>query len=409
MKKITILAIALSFFTLSCTNSPKETENEQIKDTIEAKDSLINRVFTLAEEQYPVLVNQLIDKKPLLHARTLTANGDLLAVNKGNWTSGFFSGTLWYIYEQTQNEYFKESALTFTLDLDSVKHIKWNHDVGFMMESSFGNAMRLTGVDYKAQLIESAKSLVTRYRPDAKVIQSWDADQAWILDKGWTMPVIIDNMMNLKLLFNATEYTGDSSFYNIAVTHANTTIKHHFREDFSSYHVIDYDKNGEVLHKHTAQGYAHSSSWARGQAWGVYGYIETFALTGDSAYLNQAIAIANYIMTNKTIPEDKVPYWDYNAPDIPDAPKDASAAAITASALFELQKRDEENKDLYLAYAEKILRTLASDKFLAKAGENGGFLLTHSVGNIHTGEDVNNALNYADYYFLEALLRWKNL
>ena len=404
MKKITFLAIALSFFAISCTNSPKETENEQATET---KDSLINRIFALAEVQYPILVEQLIDKKPMRHARTLDADGSLIAVNKGNWTSGFFSGTLWYIYEYTQNANFKESALKFTLDLDSVKHIKWNHDVGFMMESSYGNAMRLTGNDYKEELIESAKSLVTRYRPDAKVIQSWDADQAWILDKGWTMPVIIDNLMNLKLLFDATKFTGDSSFYNIAVTHANTTIKHHFREDFSSYHVIDYDKDGDVLHKHTAQGCAHSSSWARGQAWGVYGYVETFSLTGDSAYLEQAKAIANYIMTNKTIPEDNVPYWDYNAPDIPDAPKDASAAAITACALLELQKHDTENKDLYMAYAEKILRTLASDKFLAKAGENGGFLLTHSVGNIHTGEDVNNALNYADYYFLEALLRWK--
>jgi hypothetical protein len=224
------------------------------------------------------------------------------------------------------------------------------------------------------------------------------------------MPVIIDNMMNLNLLFEATKLTGDSIYYNVAITHANTTIKNHFRDDFSSYHVIDYDHTtGKVRSKQTAQGFSDPSSWARGQAWGLYGYTECYAETKKPEYLIQAIAIAKYIIQNPKIPENNIPYWDYDDPKIPDAPRDASAAAITASALLELQQFDTENRQLYIDYAEIIIRSLASPDFLAKEKENGGFILKHSVGNYHTGEELDRPLNFADYYFLEALLRWKPL
>lgn len=404
MEKIYYLLILIIAFS-SCNNDDAK------KQTISEKDSIINAVFSLAENQFQILIDSANSKENLWMPRTLKPDGYIVFVPKEDWTSGFFPGSLWLLYEYTNSEHWKTEAINFTKALDSIQYIKWNHDVGFMVGCSYGQAYRLAkNEDYKKVILEAAKSLSTRYRPVAKVIQSWNTDAGWIAEKGWDMPVIIDNMMNLDLLFKATKFSGDSSFANIAVAHSYSTIKNHFRDDFSSYHVIDYDhETGKVLHKQTGQGYADESSWARGQAWGLYGFTETYKNTGNKDFLNQAIAIANYITHNKKIPEDNIPYWDYDDPKIPDAPKDASAAAITASALLALQKFDPDNRTYYIRYAEKILKTLASSEYLAALNENGGFLLTHSVGNIHTGEDVNNALNYADYYFLEALLRWQDL
>ena len=218
----------------------------------------------------------------------------------------------------------------------------------------------------------------------------------------------IDNMMNLNLLFKATQYSKDSTFYKMAVQHAKTTMKNHFRDDYSTFHVVDYDsKTGKVRSKQTAQGYEDWTSWARGQAWGLYGYTQTYENTKDKAFLEQAKHIAHYIMTSKKVPEDHIPYWDYDAPNIPNEPRDASAAAITASALLTLQQYVPEKKEEMLAYAESILRRLSSADYLAEYGKNQGFILKHSVGNIHTGEENDKPLNYADYYYLEALSKWK--
>lgn len=404
--------IFLMFFVVvllvSC-NTGQTNKNKQ-EAQLSEKDSIVNAVFKIAESQFKSLVDSAEMHQPLWNPRTLKGDGSIIFIPKEDWTSGFFPGSLWYLYEYTKSDFWKTKAEIFTKSLDSVQYIKWNHDVGFMIWCSYGNGYRLTQKpEYKNVIIEAAKSLSTRYRPAAKVIQSWDTDAGWIAEKGWDMPVIIDNMMNLNLLFDAVTLSGDSSFADIAVTHSYTTIQNHFRDDYSSYHVIDYDHlTGDVLHKHTGQGYAHESAWARGQAWGLYGYTETYGNTLNKDFLKQAIHIADFIINNKKIPKDNIPYWDYDAPDIPNAPRDASAAAITASALLELQQYVPGKKELYISYAIKILKTLASGEYLASPGENGGFLLTHSVGNIHTGEDVNNALNYADYYFLEALLRWKN-
>jgi len=379
----------------------------------ESKEELFSRVFDFAEVQYNYLIEQIDTISPLKQPRGMRKDNQLFLVSKEDWTSGFFPGSLWYLYEYSQKPVWKNRAIKYTMALDSAQFITWNHDVGFMIQDSYGNAYRLDSQKkvYKQAVIDAAKSLVTRFRPVAGVIQSWDTGDymGWIAKRGWDMPVIIDNMMNLNLLFEATKLTGDSTFYKVAVTHANTTIKHHFRPDFSSYHVIDYDhKTGAIRSKQTAQGYSDPSSWARGQAWGLYGYTECYTETHDEKYLKQAIAIANFIIHNPKIPENGVPYWDYDDPKIPNAPRDASAAAITASALLELQYYDEKNKEIYLNYAEKIIRTLASSDFLANEKENGGFILKHSVGNYHTGEELDRPLNFADYYFLEALLRWKN-
>ena len=212
--------------------------------------------------------------------------------------------------------------------------------------------------------------------------------------------------MNLEFLFEVSKITGNNKYKQIAISHANTTMKNHFRPDFSSYHVIDYDTiTGAVRNKHTHQGYAHESAWARGQAWGLYGYTVCYRYTNDRKYIDQAEKIADFIFSNKNLPVDLVPYWDYNAPNIPDEPRDASAAAVTASALYELYEYT--GNDDYIVKADLILNSLSGTDYQAKLGENGNFILMHSVGSIPHGNEIDVPLNYADYYYLEALLRKK--
>lgn len=277
------------------------------------------------------------------------------------------------------------------------------HDMGFKVFCSVGNAFRLTGNAHdKEVIIEAAKTLATRFNPKTGVILSWDHSR----DK-WVNPVIIDNMMNLELLFEATKLTGNSSFYKIAVSHANTTMKNHFREDFSSYHVVDYDpKTGEILKKTTHQGYSNSSAWARGQAWGLYGYTMCYRYTKNPVYLKQAENIAKFIFNNPNMPKDLVPYWDFNAPQIPNEPRDASAAAVIASGLYELSKYSKQGGDYYKK-ANQILNSL-STTYIAPVGTAKGFILLHSTGSKPSNSEVDVPLNYADYYYLEALLRYKN-
>ena len=278
-----------------------------------------------------------------------------------------------------------------------------------MIGCSYLNGYRLANkTEYKPVIIQAAKSLSTRFRPGAGVIQSWNTDRGWQSQRGWSCPVIIDNMMNLELLFEATRLSGDSTFHNIAVSHANTTMKNHFRPDYSCYHVIDYNpETGEVLHKHTAQGYEHESDWARGQAWAIYGFTTCYRYTHDQRYLDQAEHIYNFIFNGKNLPEDLIPYWDYDAPNIPNEPRDASAAACTASALYELETYVPGKG--YKATADKIMESLASPAYRAEVGTNGNFILMHSVGSIPHGAEIDVPLNYADYYFLEALMRKRDL
>jgi unsaturated chondroitin disaccharide hydrolase len=330
--------------------------------------------------------------------------GDSLhAVPSRDWTSGFYAGSLWYMYEFTKDKKFEEAARKWTAGLEAEKYNTRTHDLGFMLYCSFGNGLRLTNEpSYKDILIQGAKSLTKRFNPNTGVIKSWDHAKGQYL-------VIIDNMMNLELLFWATKVTGDSSFYKIAVTHANTTMKNHFRADNSSYHVLKYDTiTGEVLSKKTAQGYADESAWARGQAWGLYGYTMTYRETKDKKYLDQAVKIAEFFLNHPNLPEDKVPYWDFNAPGIPNEPRDASAAAITASALLELCGYVKNGKSYFQA-AEKILGSLSSPAYLAKPGTNQDFILMHSTGHKPANSEIDVPIIYADYYFIEAMLRYKTM
>ncbi|HEU4555834.1 MAG TPA: glycoside hydrolase family 88 protein [Chitinophaga sp.] len=372
--------------------------------TKKAKPALVqqaNRALDLAVKQYKLMAQHLPDGQL---PRTTGKDGSLMTSGPNWWCSGFYPGTLLYLYEYTKDASLKAEALKRMALVESQKNNKGTHDLGFMMYCSYGNAYRLfKDPAYKAVLLTSASSLSTRFNPTVGCIKSWD-------NKQFTFPVIIDNMMNLELLMWASHTSGDDSFARIAKTHANTTMKNHFRPDYSSYHVVDYNPNtGGVLRKITHQGAADSSAWARGQAWGLYGYTMMYRETKDKAYLNQAKHIADFILNNPTLPEDMIPYWDFDAPGIPNVPRDASAGAIAASALLELS-RFTTGKDAarYWNAAEKMLTSLCGPAYLAKEGENNNFLLMHSTGSFPHHSEVDVPLSYADYYFVEALLRYKH-
>ncbi|MBL4678559.1 MAG: glycoside hydrolase family 88 protein [Mucilaginibacter sp.] len=367
-------------------------------------------VFPFAAHQADVMLKETeaakASAKPNeLIPRNLQSNGDLHLINTADWCSGFFPGNLWFLYEQAGDKRWADKAKPFTTLLEAEQNNKGTHDLGFMVYNSVGNAYRLThDAHYKDVVVQAAKTLITRFNPAVGCIRSWD----WNKDGTWKFPVIIDNMMNLELLFEATKLTGDSTFYKIAVTHANTTIKNHYRPNYSSFHVVDYDpETGAVRHKQTAQGFADGSAWARGQAWGLYGFTLCYRETHNPVYLQQAEHIAKFIFTNPNMPTDLVPYWDYDATDLKSQPRDASAAAIAASALYELSTFSKNGKQ-YKATADKILSSLHKG-YEAKPDSARGFLLLHSTGHKPANSEIDVPIIYADYYYLEALLRQKRL
>lgn len=337
----------------------------------------------------------------LVSPRSIDEEGKLILVPSRDWTSGFFPGELWYMYEYTKDTKWENLARNFTLPLEREKTNAGTHDMGFKMYCSFGNGYRLTNDEnYKNILLESANTLIKRYKPYAKIIRSWDHNK----DK-WECPVIIDNMMNLELLFWASKVSGDKKFYDIAVNHAETTMENHFRYDFSTYHVVDYDTiTGNVLKRNTHQGFSHESTWSRGEAWALYGYTMCFRETQKDSFLQQAINIAKFIFNHPGLPSDLIPYWDFDAPEIPNEPRDASAAAIIASALYELSIYDSGNSVKYKKWADTIIQNL-SKNYRAEPNESRGFLLLHSTGSKAHQSEVDVPIIYADYYYLEALLR----
>lgn len=369
----------------------------------EKMQQLIKENFVLADTQYRLMMSLIPEGR--LPQSYDEKKGKLTSNELTWWCTGFYPGALWYIYEQTNDTVIKKEAERSLQVIESNQTYTGNHDLGFMMYCSFGNAYRLTQNEkYKNIIFRSAQSLITRYRPSAKIIQSWDANGIF------KCPVIIDNMMNLEMLNWASDNGGNATFKKIAITHANTTLKNHFRSDYSSYHVVDYNlETGTVNRKATQQGAADCSAWARGQAWGLYGFTMMYRFIKNKVYLNQARNIAKFILNHPNLPKDKVPYWDFDAPFIPKAKRDASAATIIASALLELgQYTKGTEKVEFIAAAETILNSLSNDTYRAKAGENGGFLLKHSTGALPLNSEIDVPLIYADYYFLEALKRYKD-
>ena len=385
--------MAAAVILASCAGQPKE----------EPMESVIERGLHTATEQALLMAKELENQEGRLPKSI--KDGKLETSDCYWWCSGFFPGELWYLYEYTQDPELKRYAELFTDRLEKVQYVTNNHDVGFMLYCSYGNGLRLTGnPHYKEVLVQGARSLATRYNPTVKAIRSWDFGH-------WQYPVIIDNMMNLELLTWAGKETKDTTFTHIAATHANTTLVNHFRPDYSSFHVVSYDTlSGQPEAKETAQGYADGSAWARGQAWALYGYTMMARETGNDAYLQQAKHIAAFLMTHPRMPQDKVPYWDYDTPDIPHTTRDASAAAIMASALIELSQLDKsEEAPRYLAYAKDQLRSLSSPEYLAEKGTNCDFALKHSTGHFKANSEVDVPLSYADYYYVEALMRLRKI
>ena len=403
--KIKLAIIILAFFSIGW-----EAKSQDI----------VKKNFELAEIQYQAMLKKAMDIT--CFPRTVKQD-KLWCVPAEDWTSGFWPGILWYMYEYTKNNRWKDEAMKWTHSLKDIQFFVGHHDVGFMMYCSYGNGFRLTAnPKYIPILVQSAKSLCKRYSYNVGCIQSWNARKSIGRKNTWEYLVIIDNMMNLELLFWATQATNDSVYWDIAVSHAEKTMKNQIRSDFSSYHVVNYAPDtGEILHRQTAQGYADSSTWARGQAWGIYSFTMVYRYTKDERFLQTAINMTDFFLNHKNLPNDCIPYWDFNAgekgfnpdfeyvsSDYKVIPRDVSAACIVASALFELcgYVSDINKKQTYYDMGIRILNNLSNNYYRAKEKENHGFLLKHSVGNLPGNNEVDVPLIYADYYFLEALIRY---
>lgn len=409
LKKIVLCAIPFLAF-------PSFTDN--------SGDLLVKEGFNRAELMYTKMIDD--EKNYNLYPRTTAIDGSLKSTDLKDWTSGFWAGDLWYVYEYTKNPKWKEAATKWTETLKDNQLNTGTHDLGFMMFCSYGNAYRLTGnKEYRDILLQSAKSLSSRFSPVTGCIESWNERFSWDGKTLWKYPVIIDNMMNLELLFWAAKETGNSTYYKIAVSHANATMKNHIRPDYSTYHVVNYDETtGAVLNRETCQGFSNNSTWARGQAWGIYGFTIMYRETKDKKYLDLATKLADFFLNNKSLPKDKIPLWDFNVNQIGynplwkydkekysnPIPRDASAAAVTASALLEISTYlPKESGKKYKNDAIDIIRSLSSSVYLAIPNTNNNFLIKHSVGSLPHANEIDVPLNYADYYYLEALLRYKKL
>ncbi|CAH8281520.1 unsaturated chondroitin disaccharide hydrolase [Mariniflexile fucanivorans] len=322
-----------------------------------------------------------------------------------DWCSGFWPGVLWYGYEHSGNDSIKIAAEKFT---EAVKPIAYSsaedHDIGFQIYCSFGNGYRLTGNEsYKEVMLAAADTLATLYNPIVGAIQSWPSKT-----EIYPHNTIIDNMMNLELLFWAAKNGENKDLYNIAESHANITMKYIVRPDSAVYHLGEFnDKTGEFIKGHTHQGYADESMWARGQTWGIYGFALAYRETGRDDFLNTSIKLADHFLNR--LPEDGIPYWDFDDPKIPNAPKDASAAAVAACGMLELANvlKDEKLKTKYTNAAKKFVKILSTEKYLS--GKTNDALLLHSTGHHPKGTEIDVPIIYADYYFMEALTRLEKL
>lgn len=393
-----LIIISLSIFTTF--TACKTNQNKPQKEILNWAEQHLK----LAANHYKTLSK----KVPVNQFPTSFIKDTLRCSDSGWWCSGFYPGTLVYLFEGTQDSILLKTAETKLTELEKEQYNIYTHDLGFMIFCSFGNTYQVTNNPKYAEIINNAsESISYRFNPITGTIRSWDS-APW--NNKWKYPVIIDNMMNLEMLLWAGKHFNNNKFTEVALTHADTTLKNHFRKDFSSYHVVSYDTiSGQVEMKNTDQGYSDASSWARGQAWGLYGYTTMYRYTKKQKYLDQALGIADFIVNHPNLPQDKIPHWDFNAPNIPNAKRDASTAAIIASALLELKNYASENKaKFYFNTAEQMLKSLSSPEYFASPNEQGGFIIKHCVGNMPDNTEVDVPLSYADYYYVEALLRYLN-
>ena len=388
------------------------------------EQKLIEKGFARAAEQYQLMYEST---PPGMYPRTVNNSGETRFIGAeplksgANWTNGFYPGILWMLYAHTGDIAWKVKAEKVTRALEVQKDQIYHHDIGFIIMSSFGKAYEYSPSEYYRNIIiHSAESQLTRFSEITGTTRSWDK---WT-SRGGTYtteyPVIIDNLMNLDLLFKAYELTGIDKFLKPALSHADKTMANHIREDGSAYHLVAYDpETGEVDARKTSQGFSDSSAWSRGQAWAIYGFTMCYRFTRNPDYLATAMKAADFFINHKNLPEDFIPYWDFNIGEFSDyewaydparfdeEPRDASAAAATASALLELKDYvdDPVKSREYRDAAVKMLKSLATSEYMAEKGQNNYFLLKHSVASVPHDSSIDKPEAYADYYFLEALLK----
>lgn len=393
MKNKCLVFIAIITVIFSCSGIKKETFNAE--SGLNYCESQIQRTLDEIGDT-TLLPNNIMDS--LSHWKLSSIDA---------WTSGFWPGILWYGYEYTNDESLKKHAMHYTELLEplSLRPAR-DHDLGFQIMCSYGNAYRLTGHNaYKDVIIRTADTLATLINPTVGTICSWPG---FGKRNGWPHNTIIDNMMNLELLFWAARNGGNPGLYDLAKRHADVTMHNHFRPDGLCYHVAVYDTtSGNFIKGVAHQGFSDDSFWTRGQAWAIYGYAITYRETQDKTYLRFAEKITDAYL--ERLPEDGIPYWDFDAPDIPNEPRDASAAAISASALLELSQLEDDpvKAGKYKSEAVKILQTLSSENYQSR--ETKPSFLLHCTGHKPNNSEVDASLAYADYYYIEALSRLRKM
>jgi beta-galactosidase len=349
--------------------------------------------------------DQLLKKDQILKGRfpTTTLKGKWISSEHPNWLSGFLGGELWLVYEMTGNPELKKRAIEQADRLIQFARMDDTHDMGFIFLPTCVKAYMMTGEKkYREAAIVAARMLARRFNTKASFLRAWgklgSSDQA-----GW---MIVDTMMNLELLFWAAEETGECELYEIAYKHAITSMNQNIRRDFSTFHVVEFDTlSGGVSKRRTYQGFSDSSTWSRGQAWGIYGFANAYKRTGDVRFLHVAQKMADYFISR--LPEDCVPYWDLELSG-DTVLHDASAGAVASSGLFLLsdsaRHRSESRK--YGYWADRILESLKG-KYLFTKGRNEleeGILL-HSVYNFPKNLGVDESLPAGDFYLIEAIKR----
>lgn len=392
--KLKYLLVSLIFIAMGCT---KPNTEYNVQNDLDYSVSHVEKTLAGLPKTQPNIPRNVTDD-----------SGKWNYIDYKDWTSGFWPGTLWYAFEASGDEKLKGAADAFSRQLTPLsQEPAFDHDLGFQVFNSFGNGYRLTGnPEYKKIILATADTLATLYHPVVGTILSWPREVPGV-DYPLRHNTIMDNMINLELLFWASKNGGSKNLYDIAVKHAEITMNNAFREDGTSYHVVVYDKEtGKAVKQITHQGYSDASMWARGQSWAIYGYTLVYRETNDPKFLAFAKKVTDVYL--ERLPEDLVPYWDFDDPDIPNAPRDASAAAVVASALFELSTLvdDKELSKKYFDAAEGMLKSLS--KHYHATGKNTA-LLSQVTGHKPNGTEINASINYADYYYLEALLRYKKL
>lgn len=398
MKKIVVgLAVVLGFCT--CAHQPSGTldVNKALDYCAKQTQRTLTELKTDSGIDYTMMPRNIMADEQHWNCRKAT---------KEEWCAGFWPGVLWYDYEYTKDKQVLEEAENFTHSLKFLSHIPaYDHDLGFLVFCSYGNGYRLTkNPAYKQVILDTADTLATLFNPIVGTILSWPRE---VEPRNWPHNTIMDNMINLEMLFWAAKNSGNPYLYDIAVSHADKTMKSQFRPDYTSYHVAVYDTiTGNLIKGVTHQGYADSTMWARGQAWAIYGYTVVYRETKDPKYLDFAQKVTDVYLDR--LPEDKVPYWDFDDPSIPNAPRDASAGAVVASALLELSTYlPNGTGKRYKDAAIEMLTSLSSDSY--QSGESKPSFLLHSVGHWPNHSEIDASIIYADYYYIEALLRLKRL